>query len=372
MVNKKNKATRANNNKQTRNKTKTSNKKNARRVRKVSRMANQPRCCLSPIASAYAELLAHPDTGPLVGIPNGDTIYSKKQRLWVRDTVATGATDFNVHFLCQPFAALANDINCLSVAPNLTAAPANMATGGKVSNSPYASAGFGTPSGVQGRLVAAVLRVRYAGTALNAGGIEYGLQEPVHGSLTSSAASGLMVQTSCLHRTIKAGEDWFEVHYRPVDHADTSWVDKVNRSSASAYTLTSDGGLVADGAFPFMCLIVQGAAASQTIEYEFFCDVEFAGGIVTGKTLTPPDVQGWATVIAAYSQFEEATAASQDRKASEQSNFVSGSIRAYADNMISAAAPYVQSALTAAGSAIINRYLPRPQIVNRRLAGLLQ
>jgi len=181
-----------------------------------------------------------------------------------------------------------------------------------------------------------------------------------------------MVQTSCLHRPIKAGEDWFEVHYRPVDHNDTSWVDGISRTDAATFTLQSDGNDVAFGAYPFICLIVMGAAASQTIEWEFFADVEYAGANVTGKTLTPPDVQGWATVIAAYSQFEEATAASQDRKATEQSNFVSGSIRSYADSMLTAAAPYVQSALTAAGSAIINRYMPRPQAINRRLTHLLQ
>lgn len=327
-------------------------------------------CCLSPIAQAYAELLAHPDTGPLVGIPNGDTIYSQKARLWVRDTATLGATTPNVHLLCQPFAALAKDCNVLSVVSDTAALPADLATGGQVTNALYSAADF-APTGVQGRLVAAVLRVKFAGTNLNAGGIEYGLMEPTHGSLASKTSANLMGYTSCLHRSVTHGEEWFEVHYRPIDHNDTSWVDTITRTNASTYTLKSDGNEVAWSAYPFMGIAVKGAAVSQTIQWEFFADVEYAGPNVVGKTLTPPDIQGFGTVLAAYSKYEEASAASQSRKSTEQASYISQTLRDYASNMLSASLPYVAQAANAAGAAILNRYAPRGRIPNR-LQNLLQ
>lgn len=326
-------------------------------------------CCLSPVAQAYAEALAHPDVGPLVGIPNGDTIFSKKQRVWIRSTAQTGTGGY-VSIVAQPFASIVNDINTINVKNDVATLPADL-DGGAVTNSPYNSAAIAANQGVQARLVSAVLRVKYAGTNLNAGGIEYGLQEPTHGGIAGNTSDQMMKHTSCVYRSVKAAEDWFEVHYRPVDNHDVSWIDSITRTDAKTYTIKSDGQAVADALYPPMGIIVKAAAASQTIVYEFFAIVEYAGANVTGKTLTPPDVQGWATVIAAHSVFETEHASTPDKRSTEQSSFISDTIKGYATSLLNAAAPYAASAASAAGTALMNRYFPQPRRIPARQQALL-
>lgn len=334
-------------------------------------------CALSKVAAAYADALARPDVGPLVGIPNGDTIFSKKIRVFSRGTAAAGANG-NLHILCQPFAALANDLNVLAVVGNLTALPDNtptlcMSAGGVTSNSPYASADFAATTGVQGRLVSAKLRIKFIGTALNAGGVHHGIQEPTHGSLHAKTEVDFL-KTTCSHmRSITHGEDWFEITYRPVDKHDTSWIDTITRTSASEWTAKSDGVGMAYAQYPFMATITKCPAASQNILYEFWAVIEVAGPTVTGKTITPPDVQGWATVMAAHSQFDENHGSTTTRQASQESQFASSTIQSYAGQLLSAAVPYVtpyvQRGAQMLAAAAVNRYLPRQP---RRLTNLLR
>lgn len=330
-----------------------------RRKRSPGNKSNtSPACCLSTVAQAYAETLVHPSTGPLVGIPNGDTLFSKKLRVWNRGTITPDATHSSVHILCQPFAAVANDINTIAVVANGTALPSNLATGGKLTNAPYASSDF-SGTGVQARLVSAVLRVKYTGTMLNAGGMHYGIQEPTHASFNSKSETDILATTCGASRSIAANEDWFEVTYRPIDHHDVSWISSITRTTAAAYVIASDWGTVADGAYPFMATISLAAAVSQPIQYEFWGVVEYAGPQVTGKTMTPPDIQGWASVIAAHSQFDEMHAQSATRTLSAESSFVSSTIRAYATQLLSAAAPYVKQGALAAGQALLQQYTRR-------------
>lgn len=302
--------------------------KNKPRRSRRSKTKLATKCTLSPVACQYAETLAHPDTGPLLGIPNGDTIYSKKVRVWCRGTVATAA-NANCTLLCQPFAAMTNNCNVLVATSGGTAFPGNLASG-SVTNAPYAAADFDSTK-VQGRLVSASLRVRYVGTQLNAGGVHYGLQEPTHGGIHNKDETFILSSTCGEQRAITAGEPWFEVTYRPVDHHDTSWIDTVTRTDAHTYDLKSDGAIAAYGAYPFMGIFTKAAAASQNIQWEFWAVVEYAGPNVVGKTLTPPDLQGWASVIAAHSQFDEMHANINSRRDSVQSSYVSDTIKSYAD-----------------------------------------
>lgn len=294
-----------------------------------------------------------------MGIPNGDSIFSKKLRVWCRGASALGATAAtpNLHILCNPFAALANDLNVVSVTPNVNVLPATL-TGGVATNSPFSSSDFST-IGVQGRLVSAMLRVKYTGTALNAGGGHYGMQEPTHDGIQGKDETYFLGTTCSTQRSISAGEPWFEVTYRPVDHNDTSWINAVARTDAFTYKLQSDGATVSDGAYPFMATITKGAAISQTMLWEFFAVIELAGPKVTGKTLTPPDLQGWATVIAAHSQFDEMAAQTSTREAAAQSNYVSEAIKSYATQMLRATAPYIKAAAVQAGNHLLNRYSNR-------------
>lgn len=322
--------------------------------------AFQPRCCLSPVAQAYAEALTHPDTGPLVGVPNGDTLFSKKLRVWCRGSATPDATHANVHIIAQPFAALAKDLNVVAVVANGSALPSNLATGGQVTNAPYVASDF-SATGIQGRLVSAVLRCRFVGTNLNAGGLEYGIQEPTHNSIAGWTETNILATTCGVSRSIRSGEDWLEVKYRPIDHNDTSWITSITRTSASAYDINSDYTTVTKGDYPFMGVMALCAANTQTIQWEFWATVEYAGPTVTGKTITPPDVQGWASVIAAHSQFDEMHSTITNRKQSAESSYVSSAIKQYAEGLLNAAAPYVKQGAVAAGTAILNRYLrPRP------------
>lgn len=344
-------------------------RRNRRQKRRRASVRGPMQCCLSPVAAAYAEALAHPDVGPLVGIPNGDTIFSKKQRVWIRGTANTGA-NAKLAITAQPFAAIVNDLNTIAVQSNIDGLPATLETGGAVTNAPYASTGIAANQGVQARLVSAVLRAKYIGTALNAGGIMYGLQEPTHGGIAGNTSEQMMKHSSCTYRSIKSGEDWFEVHYRPVDNHDVSWIDAITKTNPFTYAIKSDGQTLADAAYPPMGIQITAAAASQSIAYEFFAIVEYCGVNVTGKTLTPPDVQGWATVIAAHSVFETEHASTPDKKSTEQSSFISDTIRGYANSLLNAAAPYAAAAASSAGTALVNRLLPAPN--QRRLPNRFQ
>jgi len=217
-----------------------------------------------------------------------------------------------------------------------------------------------------------MIRVRYIGTNLNAGGIMYGLQEPTHGDVANASTAVMMSRTSCQHRPVTSKRDWFEVRYRPVDNHDVSWIDGVTYTSATNYILTSDGSPLAWSQYPFMGIHVNAAAATQPFEYEFWAVIEFAGANVTGKTLTPPDLQGWASVIAAHSQFEERYVGETRPSDTGATGFLSSTIRSYADAMLNAAAPYVTSFAQAAGAAAVNHFTQqRGRLPNRRQA-LLQ
>lgn len=352
------------------NKPKPARRRNAARNKKTLVVAPSP--CLSPIACAYVEALAKPETAPLVGIPNGDTIYSRKERVWCRGSASFGATNKNVHILCQPFAALTKDLNVVNVVSDGTALPATMqGTGTQTVNAPFTASQFAATTGVQGRLVSAKLKARYVGTRLGCGGVHYGLQEPTHGGLSSKTEVDFMATTCGEKAPIAPKEPWFEVTYRPVDHHDTSWIDSVTATNAYTYTLKSDTNEVAWSAYPFMGLISKGATAGETIEWEFWANVEYAGPLVTGKTLTPPDLQGWAAAIAAHSKFDEVHAASQTRKAETQNNYISDTIKAYAGNMLELAGPYARSAASAAATSLLNRYL-QPRLPPARLRNLLR
>jgi hypothetical protein len=352
------------------NKNKTMTK--TRRPRAQQQRASATKCSLSPIACAYAEALTHPDTAPLVGIPDGKSIYSRKVRVWKRGTVTTGATVPNVGIICQPFAALANDCNVVNSTNGAVALPANL-NGGDASNAPYNAAAFNATTGVQGRLVSAVLKVKFVGTNLNAGGVEYGLQEPTHGSIAGLTEVQMMDKTSCTYRSVQHGEDWFEVHFRPVDNNDFSWIDTITRTDAFTYTLKSDGAECAWSSYPFMGIFTKGAATSQTLLYEFWAELEYAGSNVQGKTLTPPDAQGVLSVIAAHSVYEETHASTPTSRSTEEASFLSKTIKSYADAMLNAAAPYVSHAAGAVGTALLDRYVTRPALAApRRLQHLLQ
>lgn len=355
---------------QVRNPNKKKNRK--RRARKQPKTMTSL-SCLSPIACAYVDALANPETAMPVGIPNGDTLYSRKERVWCRGSKTFGATNKTVHCLVQPFAAVANDLDVISVVADGTGFPNSLQnTGSQYTNAPFSSSQFATSTGVAARLVGAKLRVRYIGSRLNAGGIHYGLQEPTHGGICGLTETNIMATTCGEKRPIGPKEPWFEVTYRPVDHNDTSWIEAITRSSAYQYTLKSDGFTVADGQYPFMGTISVGAVAGETIEWEFWAIVEYSGPLVTGKTITPPDLQGWAAAIAAHSKFDEQHAQTQTRKAEQQSSYLADSIKTYASAMLNAAAPYVQAGAGYAARSLFNTYMAPRIGAPRRYQNLLQ
>lgn len=324
-------------------------------------------CGLSPVACDYAKALLRADTGPLVGIPNGDSIFSKKYRLWTRGT-ATGTPDCSI--ICNPFAAVCNDTNCIKIATGTSALPTDLASG-SATNAPYGHTAFGTGyDKVQARLVSALLRVRYTGTQLNLGGLYYGLQEPTHGDIAGNSPGQMMTRTSCQHQAIQ-NRDWFEIRYRPVDGHDTWWIDGIAYTSAAVYSLTSDG-LSVGGSDVRPMGIYAGLSANGPVEYEFWAIVEYAGSQVAGKTITPPDLQGYSTVIAANSQFDEPYA-SQPQLITRSPSSLYSTVKQYADIMLNAAAPYVHQyapqLLSAAVTAATNA--TRRRLPNRQRALLL-
>lgn len=255
------------------------------------------KCCLSQASSDWVKTVYDPESGPLVGIPDGSVFYTRKARTWVRGTISTanGTPTNDLGILFNPNGLMVSDqytllLNSPSTANTL---PAVNSAGLFYSNAPFTTADV-INHDVQCRIVAAGLKLRYLGTSLNQGGLVYSLQEPTHGSLASKTTAQMAAYTECQKQRVidlRPGE-WHTLVRTLGDESDLSFIDSVTRTNAYDATYSSDGVVIAWDAYPYMAAYVQAPTALSNYEYEAWGVVEYSGPKANPKTLTIPDPYG--------------------------------------------------------------------------------
>ncbi len=292
------------------------NNKNKRSQKRASKfqvtMQKVSDCGLSPVACAYLNMLLNPKNAALVGVPNGQAVLTKKYRVWARGfvTAGNGTPTNDLSVLVNPWAALTNDQNFVSFKAGPTANTLDTSMNGSTTakaNSPYASGDFGTSNKISGRVAACQLNLKFAGTNLNKGGAAVSLQEPTHNSVAGLTVNDLLAHTTSdrWNITTMTKDDAISITYRPSDVYDAYFVNAITRTNAYDAVYKADGVDVGWDAYPFMGCYIQLPVASQTFEYECFACVEFTGPYVPGKTINPPDPQGYAAVLAAINKADE-------------------------------------------------------------------
>jgi hypothetical protein len=150
-----------------------------------------------------------------------------------------------------------------------------------------------TPRGVRFRVVAAGLRVKYTGNALNAAGIYTCVQHPNHLSLSQLAISEASKMdtyfTVNVTNSLTKGDGWVTLTYTPVDVDDFEFQsDPISNSLWSTDPIRNH----------FMGIIIPGAPVGGALfEYEAITHYEVVGVNVTGKTPTPADPIGTAVAV---------------------------------------------------------------------------
>lgn len=287
-------------------------RRNQRRASKFQVAQATPEYCLSPVSCAYAKLLMDPKNAPLIGVPNGQSVLTKKYRVWARGAVTAGngtpTNDLSV--LVNPWAFLTNSQNAVSFKAGPTAGTLDTTMNGSTTakgNSPYAAADFSATTKISGRVVACQIKLKFAGTALNKGGYAVSLQEPTHSSLAGLTVNDLLAHTTSdrWNITTMTKDDTITITYRPSDVYDAYFVNAITRTNAYDAVYKSDNVEVGWDVYPFMGCYISCPAASQTFEYECFAAVEFTGPFVPGKSINAPDPQGYAAVLAAINKADE-------------------------------------------------------------------
>jgi hypothetical protein len=236
-----------------------------------------------PCTAGYASALADPEHTPQGAcIPWGFPVPSQRIKTFTRGFFACGTTGKG-YILFNP--TLGNDsltltfTNTTSVGTNATALSAfTNRTDVGMTKLPYTIAQLNGQ--LTGRLVASVLKVRYAGTEANRNGVVTTYERPavMATNLNSSTFDGTIgiAMTSLNERPSPIG-DWACVKY---SGPYSSFYTQFDTATAWA----------AVGAL--MVCYVQGVA-SDLYEFECFAHYEFAGPTIPGESVTHSDPEGF-------------------------------------------------------------------------------
>jgi len=162
--------------------------------------------------------------------------------------------------------------------------------GSAQSNSDYTVAQLAVlPTGIKGRIVAFGLRIRYASTELNRGGIVLGIQTPNHTTLTGLNFSGID-SYECSGR-FRPGQSWITTLYCPAYQEELVYSSNLGSQSSADFTV----GYVRQPILGFN-ISSPAAATSLNFEYEAFGIYEFQGRDVRGMLPSLADPAGFAAV----------------------------------------------------------------------------
>lgn len=241
---------------------------------------------LSHLSESYARSLINPFSSPAACIPDYPVLPSRKLKVFGKGVIETGNAGFGF-IQMRPEGGPANDFSPIAYSNSAYLGTTLANTGAGVStlnsNSDYSSTDFGaTNDKARYRVVSAGLRVRYAGTELNRGGLCVGLQHPTHSPLQGMTFQ--QVDTNPSSKRFRPTDRWISQCYCPVLAAEVGY-------NTTPISITS-------GAGGYMGFVFQSpaGATSVTYEFEYNINLEINGNSVRGMTPSAADPSGLAVV----------------------------------------------------------------------------
>lgn len=273
---------------------------------------------MMPCTRLYAKSLLDPSGEDSKGacLPCGFPMPSQKIRAFVRgtmfaqpnNTTLATTTGYNGFIVYRP--TLAGDVSCATVTNQaLPTGPTNITTAFNSPNwgifnqnmtkLPFLAAAF-TANNVEGRLVSACVRIRYAGLEDARSGVIYLFEDPDHISLSTQSTNTISTYDSCGVQRPSGDGTWHQINWSgPAKQSETEYVIDDGAAAPTA------------GAFAPACIVISvigvnpinsgSALAPPAIpfEYEIWQNLEYIGRDAIGKTNNKLDEQGAKNVFAA-------------------------------------------------------------------------
>jgi len=224
-------------------------------------------------------------------VPN-QAVYSEKNKVYARGTMATGTT--GVGFIVARLNGAGDTwcvTNTLAGSVGGIATTLNAFTGSTTSNSNsrYTAAQFGnTATTIKWRPVGAALYIKYAGTELNRGGDYVILEEPNHADLLANYTYTSMLSQDGAKR-VPVDNEWHHICYVPNDDTEAAY----------SATNTANGGNATIG------IAILSAANAQNFEFEFHMWYEAVGSIARSATQSYNDPIGYGCITGAATMYQQ-------------------------------------------------------------------
>jgi len=285
---------------------------------------NNIRPRLSECAGMYAMSLANPYTGPLACVPTFPSITTRKFRTFVRGVFNCGTVigfivmdPFSMAFNNNTQAVVSSALGFLGPNIDFSAIAANVSR--YASNSDYTQADFGDEMGQGLRVVSAGLRVQYAGSLLNVGGISYSLQEPNHVSLQNYTLSDMGAYNESERERIEP-EGWISLYYKPVVNDEISLFRNQDYAAVAPAS-----GAYSSSLTNYLGIMLYPSSVGSLFNFEAYATFEASGAEIRGKTPSSSDPVGFGAIdsITANSNFDH-TAPSLIGKFLKESSFKVG------------------------------------------------
>jgi len=232
-------------------------------------------------------------------IPNFPTIKTYRLIVFVRGTFATFATDGTGFIMMTP-RRIANDYDpsvgtigspvflsdgttSQPVFPDVdTNSPAPSGVQGPSFNTPWAQGDAAIAAPMAYRVVGGGMRIRYAGTELNRGGIIHCIEEPNHGPLQGDGPNNIANYDGYFR--VPVTRDWVTLVYTPVHQAELA--------------LQTESQTTALGAdYHYMGMLIRAPPGNQALfEFECVSIFEAAGSLIRGATYSETDMRGFEMV----------------------------------------------------------------------------
>jgi hypothetical protein len=263
------------------------------------------------MASNYARILANPFGAQLCGLPSMPGQFTKTLRVKIRGNALSQATNNICWVMMSPRDMVANNSNGVwaSVSAGIAATWFDVTINGgvpAVSDSEYTVAQYNnTTTGISYRIVAAGLRIKYAGTNLNKGGIIRAIQDQSHDPITGQTQTQIGAEDVSSTFTPSSSK-WTTILYSPVSNSDLNFSTTVPNVAAASAADTF-----------YMGFAIQ-AAASCTVTFEAECVFEVFGRNVRGMTYSGVDLPGFSAVHNATSMGSRVRAHQLSGSASEK------------------------------------------------------
>jgi hypothetical protein len=278
----------------------------------------------SPCAAEYMRSLADPCMSMPSCIPNGIPTNSLKAQTFAKGTFSGSSADNTASPLSyngtafvtlKPYLGQIADQHDSFGAPVLSSFSGGSSTGtegttlnnvssGSTLQSNYTNSSFTeaqlSAASFNWRLVSACIRARFMGSTMHDSGRMIGLVEPDHADLTGLTASQLEAYDEATKVEFRdVGNQWFEVKYNgPTTAQEFQWL-----GDETAGTFANIGNA-------FMAVAVTNcesgvAGVPFSGEWEVYCNYEYIGAIVRGKTISFADPAGFSAAISVASNFSK-------------------------------------------------------------------